>query len=68
MAVITALKRVFVVDGTRIDDPNPSWTIDEVRKFLMAEYPELTNADVEGPTYEEDCAVYEFSGKIGGKG
>lgn len=48
-----------------LKDPNPSMTPEEVAKFYASEYPELTNALIEGPTIKDDKAGYSFTTKAG---
>ena len=37
------------ITGTTLADPNPNFSIEEVRSFSAAEFPELTNAAITGP-------------------
>jgi PRTRC genetic system protein C len=43
------LVREFYYNGSRIPDPNPSLSVDQVRDFLTPMYPEIATASVTGP-------------------
>lgn len=64
----TPLKRVFMVNGLRLDDPNPALTPHEVRGFYANAYPDLTNADVQGPDITNGVAAFTFHRSVGTKG
>jgi PRTRC genetic system protein C len=61
-------KRVFIHNGKRLSDPNPSMSPDEVMNYYSNLYPELTTSNVHGPKIENDEAVYEFKTTVGTKG
>jgi PRTRC genetic system protein C len=51
MAVrIERLERQFVFSGVKLPDPNPDFTVEQVRDMYVNTYPELATAAVEGPT------------------
>lgn len=62
------LKREFRYNGVRLADPMPSMTIAQVRDFYSATYPEIVNADIEGPETTGDAQVYTFRRAVGTKG
>lgn len=62
------LKRVFMLDGKELNDPNPAFNVDEVMGFHSVKYPELTTSTVSGPEIKDDTAVYTFKSTIGTKG
>jgi PRTRC genetic system protein C len=62
------LKRVFVLNGQKLSDPNPDFSVDEVMGFYSVKYPELTTATVSGPEVKGDEAEYQFKSTIGTKG
>jgi PRTRC genetic system protein C len=68
---VTNLKRSFTIDkgkgGKNVDlsDPNPEMTPEEVMKFYSGNYPELTNAIVDGPKVVGDKANYTITTKAG---
>lgn len=66
---VTNLDRQFVFNkgGKDIDlkDPNPELSPEEVMKFYAGQYPELTNAIVEGPTVVKDKSSYKITTKAG---
>ena len=62
-----SLQRSFYLEGRRFADPNPSYTIEEVRAHYAGIHPELNNS-----TYTEEITDKEhkitFSTSIGHKG
>jgi len=64
------LKRVFKHDKKLLNDIDPSLTEHEILDVYSNQYPELVNANVEGPiiNQEKGEAVYTFSSSIGTKG
>lgn len=65
---IQNLQRNFKLKDQILPDPNPNFTEDEVRQFYADEYPELTNASIKAPEYQEDKVIYEFESNLGSKG
>lgn len=59
--------RIFVYEGKKFPDPDPSKTADEVRGIMANFYPELYNADVKEGRDGEDT-VFEFVKRVGSKG
>jgi len=59
--------RKFVYDGREMDDPNPLWTVDEVRQNMANFFIELSNAKVESIARDEDT-IYTFTPNAGRKG
>ncbi len=51
-----------------LDDPNPSATVDTVKRIYSDLYPELVSASVDGPTITPENVIYRFSPKAGTKG
>jgi len=64
----TRLSREFSYNGVRLPDPNPSMTVEEVRQFYAAQYPDITTASITGPETEGDKLRYSFARAIGSKG
>lgn len=62
------MPRVFVYNGARYEDPDPSKKPDECRKILAGAIPALTNASIVGPKKTGDDEVYEFKVSVGTKG
>jgi PRTRC genetic system protein C len=66
---ITNLERVFIFkkgkETINLPDPNTSLSALEVCKFYGATHPELTTANVEGPTIVKDKANYTFTTQAG---
>lgn len=62
------LTREFRYNGVRLADPSPNFTLDQVRDFYANTYPEILNADVDGPTIEGTQQVFEFRRAVGTKG
>ena len=51
-----------------LSDPNPSASVDTVRRLFSDLYPELVSATVIGPTITPESVAYKFSPKAGTKG
>jgi PRTRC genetic system protein C len=70
MAAIKAavLPREFYYQGSRIPDPNPQMSVDEVRELLTPSYPEIATATVTGPEDTGTALRYTFARAIGSKG
>ena len=67
---ITVMKmtRIFQFSGIRLPDPNETMSVDEVKAFYSAQYPELATAVVNGPEAVGDKMRYTFERVIGSKG
>ena len=72
MAITTlktsSLPREFVFNGSRIPDPDPRMSIDQVRDLLTHSYPEIATANLSGPEDTGTSLRYSFSRAIGTKG
>jgi PRTRC genetic system protein C len=64
----SSLPREFVFNGSRIPDPDPQMSIDQVRDLLTPSYPEIATATVTGPEDMGTSLRYSFSRAIGSKG
>ncbi len=64
----TTIQREFKYNGMTLTDPSPSKTPDQVRLFFASQYPELTNAVVEGPATKQGKSTYTFARAAGSKG
>jgi PRTRC genetic system protein C len=65
---ISSLPREFVFNGSRIPDPDPQMSIDQVRDLLSPSYPEIATATLTGPEDTGTSLRYSFSRAIGSKG
>ncbi|MGA7704364.1 MAG: PRTRC system protein C [Solirubrobacteraceae bacterium] len=65
---VEALHREFFYNGTRIPDPAPSLTVEQVREILTPTYPEIATATLVGPEGTGGALRYTFSRAIGSKG
>jgi PRTRC genetic system protein C len=65
---IERLERLFVFNGVKLPDPNPDFTVEQVRNMYVNTYPELATAAVEGPTPVNGAMQYTFVRAIGAKG
>lgn len=65
---VDTLQREFFYNGTRIPDPAPNLTVEQVREILTPSYPELATASLAGPEDAGDTLRYTFSRAIGSKG
>lgn len=62
------IKRVFNYNGIDLSDPNPAMSVDEVKQFYAMQFPELTNAEAEGPATANNVSKYVFKRAAGSKG
>jgi len=62
------LTRKFAYNGVNLADPDPSMSVDQVRDVYVATYPELAVAQVEGPAFKGNQAIYSFRRAVGEKG
>ncbi len=65
---IKVIEREFLYHGTSLADPNPKFSIEEVRSFYANQFPELTTASISGPETVGDRLRYRFERAIGSKG
>lgn len=64
----TQLTREFRYNGVRLADPSPNFTLEQVRDFYANTYPEILNAEIDGPAIEGEQQVYSFRRAVGTKG
>jgi len=63
------MPRIFVYDGRELPDPNPAYTIDEVRLHYAAlAFPELSKATTKKEVKRGDDVIHEFEKRVGVKG
>lgn len=60
--------RAFKFSGRALQDPDIKMTPQQVKDFYAGIYPELTNAEIEGPDMKGAVAHYEFRKAVGTKG
>jgi PRTRC genetic system protein C len=60
--------REFKYNGVALKDPGAEYSIEQVREFYSTIYPEIVNADIEGPENVGTKVVYEFRRAVGTKG
>jgi len=65
---IQELIREFTYNGVKLADPNTTFTLVQVRDFYATVYPELINAEIEGPANVGAKATYGFRHAVGTKG
>ncbi len=65
---VTELKRSFVYKGITLPDTSSAMAPAEVKDFYGATYPELVNAEIEGPVRNGGADVYTFRKAVGTKG
>jgi PRTRC genetic system protein C len=65
---VKALHREFFYNGTRIPDPAPNLTVEQVRELLTPSHPEIATATLVGPEDTGGALRYTFSRAIGSKG
>lgn len=74
-------QRIFVYDNREFGDPNPRWTVDEVRQSMAEYFTELSNADTKdlgtrkrpmtdaaGQSTEVNQHLWQFTKRVGTKG
>lgn len=62
------LQREFKYNSVKLPDPNPTFTLSQVRDFFANIYPEITSADIEGPEVLGSKNIYSFRRAVGTKG
>jgi PRTRC genetic system protein C len=67
-AQVQKLERVFRFNGAKLPDPNPAFTVEQVRDMYVNTYPELATAAVEGPSPVNGTMQYTFTRAVGAKG
>lgn len=65
---VSTLVRVFKYDGQELPDPAPTFSAAQVMDFYCANFPELLNAELEGPNEVDGKLVYTFKRSTGTKG
>ena len=65
---IEALKRTFSYNAIELADPGAALTPHQVKDFYTAVYPDLTNAEIEGPVVNGSTHAYTFRRAVGTKG
>lgn len=65
---VQELTREFKYNSVKLADPSPAFTLQQVRDFYANIYPEIINADIEGPEQVGDKHVYTFRRAVGTKG
>ena len=64
---ITKIEREFKFKEKSLEDPNPKMTVDQIRNFYAAEFPELINAVWEEKSSAGKMSI-EFKTSVGKKG
>lgn len=64
----TFLKRVFMFNGERLIDIEPTMSPTEIRDFYALQYPELSIAAIVQGAVTEDTISYVFEKQVGTKG
>jgi len=65
---VEALQREFSYNGTRIPDPAPNLSVEQVRELLTPTWPEIATATLSGPEDTGNALRYTFNRAIGSKG
>lgn len=65
---VQTLTREFRYNGVALPDPGPQYTLEQVREFYAAMYPEITSAAIEGPENIGAKTIYTFRRAVGTKG
>jgi PRTRC genetic system protein C len=64
----TTLEREFRYNGAKLTDPSPAFSLQQVRDFYANTYPEIVNAEIEGPEVIGNRNVFTFRRAVGTKG
>lgn len=62
------LAREFLYNGAKLADPSPTFSLAQVRDFYGNTYPEIVNAEIEGPVVAGNKNVFTFRRAVGTKG
>ncbi|WP_063923100.1 PRTRC system protein C [Cupriavidus basilensis] len=65
---VNILSREFRYNGVKLADPSPSFTLAQVRDFYANTYPEIVNAEIEGPELQGEKHIFSFRRAVGTKG
>lgn len=65
---VQELTREFKYNSVKLADPSPAFSLQQVRDFYANVYPEIINADIEGPQLVGGNHVYTFRRAVGTKG
>lgn len=65
---IEALRRTFAYNAIDLADPGAALTPAAVKDFYTSVYPDLTNAEIEGPKVVGSTHAYTFRRAVGTKG
>ena len=65
---VEALQREFFYNGTRIPDPAPNLSVEQVRELLTPSWPEIATATLDGREDTGHALRYTFNRAIGSKG
>lgn len=65
---VQQLTREFTFNGIKLADPGAALSVDQVKDFYASVYPDITNAEIEGPEVQGDKHVYTFRRAVGTKG
>lgn len=66
--IAIAVQRIFLYNGRTLPDPDPQMPPEQVKQFYSAIHADLTNAAVEGGTFEGNTQTFEFKRGVGTKG
>ena len=65
---LIAVTRSFSFNGRKLADPDPRWSVAQVRQFYAGMYPSLTNAEVQDEQGANNEIHYTFVKVHGTKG
>jgi len=64
----TALRRAFHYNGQTLPDPGASLSPAQVKDLFTSNFPDLINAEIEGPNEKDGVLLYTFKRSTGTKG
>jgi PRTRC genetic system protein C len=65
---VQELLREFKYNSVVLTDPNSTFSLAQVRDFYSSVYPDILNAEIEGPDAKGNKNVYTFRRAVGTKG
>lgn len=65
---VQKLTRVFMYDGQKLADPDPTMSPEQVAEVYAVTFPELATATIDEPTVDGKKLVFKFDKAVGTKG
>ena len=65
---VATMPRVFIYNGQKLPDPDPSLSPQRVKAVHAVTYPKLATATIDGPAVKDGTMEYRYAEAIGVKG